>query len=130
MKQLGYIIVPFTVALLLVLAGCAQRTKSNQQVAGTQELATKVSVSETEYVIKMQPSSAPAGSVVFTIKNDGTFAHSFAIEGNGVNSTSSVIQPGESTTLRVDNLKAGAYHVYCPIDSHEARGMKGTFTVK
>jgi uncharacterized cupredoxin-like copper-binding protein len=117
--------------LLAALTGCSNRAaQRNTRVAGTQEQMTQVSVSETEYAITMQPSSAPAGTVIFNVKNDGKYVHSFKIEGNGVNQTTPVLQPGKSTTLRVENLKAGTYHVYCPIDNHEARGMTGTFTVK
>ena len=39
------------------------------------------------------------------------------------------ISPGGSATVRVNLTSAGPYEVYCPIDGHEAKGMKASLVV-
>jgi uncharacterized cupredoxin-like copper-binding protein len=69
------------------------------------------------------------GSYAFKITNNGKITHSFEVEGNGVAKKTGNIEPGESETLTVDLTKGGTYDIFCPIDGHKARGMKGSLTV-
>ncbi|HZS24967.1 MAG TPA: cupredoxin domain-containing protein [Gaiellaceae bacterium] len=87
--------------------------------------ATKVSVTESEWKIKLSKSSVPAGSVTFSIKNAGKVPHDFKIGGK----KSKTIAPGKTATLTV-TLKKGKQAYLCAIPGHAALGMKGTLTVK
>jgi uncharacterized cupredoxin-like copper-binding protein len=119
--------------LVIILAGCPPRQTAqgpeDDRMAGTEERTTEVSVSLTEFAIKMEPDSAPSEDVVFNVRNEGNAGHAFEIEGQGIEEETRVLQPGESETLRVENMRAGSYEVYCPVGNHEDRGMKTTFTV-
>jgi plastocyanin len=70
---------------------------------------------------------AKAGTVTFDFTNQASIPHAIAIKGNGVNAKGKVITGG-SDKLTV-KLKPGTYTFYCPVDSHEQAGMKGTLTV-
>ena len=72
--------------------------------------------------------SAKAGKVTFTYDNPSSVPHAFEIEGNGVEEETDTITESKAS-VTVD-LKPGTYKYYCPVDGHEAAGMKGTLTVK
>ena len=89
-----------------------------------------VSVHETEY--KLSPNTislTKPGTYIFKGVNDGTTAHALGVEGNGVDSDISAIDPGSSGTLKVTLSKAGTYEIYCPVDGHKGLGMEGKITV-
>jgi uncharacterized cupredoxin-like copper-binding protein len=73
---------------------------------------------------------AAPGKVTIRLKNPGTagIPHAIEIEGHGVEKESAVAQPGERVTVRA-RLSRGRYEFYCPVDGHEAAGMKGTLIV-
>jgi len=64
----------------------------------------------------------------FEISNNGTTTHGFELEGKIGGKKFEVaappLKPGEKTSLTVA-LPKGSYEVYCPVDGHEDRGMKG-----
>ena len=72
---------------------------------------------------------AKAGSVTITMDNPSPVPHAIAVEGQGVDKDGETVGQGEKSSVTVD-LKAGTYTFYCPVDGHEAAGMKGTLTVK
>ena len=75
------------------------------------------------------PTEPPAGPTTFEVTNDGTFPHSFEVEGQGGEAALDAnLEPGQSATLEVD-LAAGAYEVYCPIGNHADQGMRPGMTV-
>jgi uncharacterized cupredoxin-like copper-binding protein len=90
------------------------------------------------------PSSVAAGSVTFTVKNDGTIKHemvvlktdgaALTINSDGkVSESTSVgeigdIQPGKTESVTLD-LKAGQYELICNIKDHYKMGMHAAFTV-
>jgi len=84
---------------------------------------------------KFQPRtiSASAGTVVFFLVNDSnTTAHDMVIaDSTGTTiAKSSLVQPGNTDTFTVNNLKAGTSYVfYCDLPGHRASGMEGTLTV-
>jgi len=81
-----------------------------------------------EYAVDM-PHTLPAGPTTFVIHNDGGKTHSFKIEGPGIDELlSAPVPPGSTGTLKV-TLQPGEYKVYCPIGSHEIKGMKITLVV-
>jgi uncharacterized cupredoxin-like copper-binding protein len=117
----------------LVIAGVAVAV-SNRNVTsdeggagsgGGAAAATRISVNLSEFKIEPAALSAPAGPVVFEVKNAGSLVHNFAIEGVA---TTRDLAPGESAILEVD-LAAGEYKVLCTIVGHEASGMVGTLSV-
>jgi uncharacterized cupredoxin-like copper-binding protein len=73
--------------------------------------------------------SAKAGKVTITMDNPSPLMHAVGIKGNGVDQDGNTVQMGGKSTVTAD-LKPGSYEFYCPVDGHEAAGMKGTLTVK
>jgi plastocyanin len=89
-----------------------------------------ITIHETEY--KLNPNTvsvAKPGTYAFNAVNDGTTGHALEVEGNGVETKISTIDPGKSSTLKVTFPKNGTYEMYCPVDGHKALGMKGKITV-
>lgn len=128
---------------LTSLTGCPPRTAQNhigqERVPANKEQtpavtdtanATTVKVNLTEMKITMQPDPAPAGNIVFTISNTGHRVHAIIIKGQGIDEHIPNLQPGERAILRIDNMRPGAYAVYCPVDNHAELGMRMTFKVK
>jgi uncharacterized cupredoxin-like copper-binding protein len=87
--------------------------------------ATTISVTAVDYKFKLSKTSlSKPGAVTFKITNKGQQPHDFKID----NKTSSMLQPGKSTTLKV-TLKKGSFPYLCTVPGHAALGMKGTFKV-
>ncbi|MET0799603.1 MAG: sulfocyanin-like copper-binding protein [Actinomycetota bacterium] len=110
-----------------------------------------VGVTEADFSITLDESSAPAGDVTFDIQNDAEQTHEFVVfktdlapdalptnedgdvdeEGEGVEHIDEVedIAGGSSAELAV-NLDAGAYVLICNLPGHYAQGMHTEFTVE
>ncbi len=73
---------------------------------------------------------AKAGTVTFVMKNPDSAGapHAISIEGMGLDEDGNTVSPGGTSKVTVE-LKAGSYEFYCPVDGHEAAGMKGELTV-
>ena len=98
----------------------------------TEEAAAgeEVEVSLSEFTIDM-PTELSAGSVTFSISNDGEFPHSFEIENEDMGFEEGLdanLEPGDSDTLTVD-LEPGTYVIYCPVGNHREMGMEVELTV-
>jgi uncharacterized cupredoxin-like copper-binding protein len=107
---------------LLALTAVRPEEPPKGPAAGT------VEVHVSEYSIQM-PDTLPAGPTTFVIRNDGRKSHSFRIEGPNLSEIVAKPIPSQETgTLQV-TLQPGEYKVYCPIGSHEAKGMKLTLKV-
>jgi uncharacterized cupredoxin-like copper-binding protein len=121
--------------LCLALAGCGGGYSSSSGNSGTTTAAAPaaghvVSLSEAEY--KISPSTvhvAKGGKVTFEVKNTGQTTHALEIEGNGVETETEHIAPGDATSITVTLSKDGKYEMYCPIDGHRDKGMEGTIQV-
>ncbi len=87
-----------------------------------------IQVSAQEFSFTLDASQAQAGEVTFIVTNNGTMPHDFAIQGEGVDEKTPMIDPGESATLTVE-LEPGSYTYICTLPGHAMLGMKGTFTV-
>jgi uncharacterized cupredoxin-like copper-binding protein len=120
----------------LALAGCGGGGGSDNAGATTSNAASgsapqqTVKISEKEF--SLSPSAVNVGrpgTVAFQVTNNGQIAHALEIEGNGVEQETETIEPGESATISVQLSKAGSYEMYCPIDGHEDKGMKGSIRV-
>ena len=88
-----------------------------------------VEISETEFAIEPADVSVKAGTVTFSVTNDGQQAHDLEVEGNGVEEVTETLDPGASGELTVD-LEPGTYKMYCTIDGHEGLGMVGEVTAQ
>jgi plastocyanin len=115
------------VAVGLLVAGCGGYSSKPKKASAPASGAPRqtISVSEKEY--SLTPASfhvAGPGTYAFKAANNGTVAHALEIEGHGVDTRTGSIDPGSSATLTVKLMKTGSYEVYCPIDGHEAMGMK------
>jgi plastocyanin len=73
--------------------------------------------------------SAKAGNVTITMDNPSPVQHAIGVMGSGLTKDGKVVGMGGKSTVTVA-LKPGTYTFYCPVDGHEAAGMKGTLTVK
>jgi uncharacterized cupredoxin-like copper-binding protein len=89
-------------------------------------VVTSITVHVTEYRFKLSASSAPVGTVVFTVVNDGRAPHNFSIAGE----TTRDLAPGTSAKLSVKFTSAGAQPYLCTLPGHAEAGMQGTFTIK
>ena len=86
---------------------------------------TDVTVRVKEWSFDLSQETAPVGTVVFTVFNDGqSEPHDFAINGKA----SAVLMPGESTTLNVTFTEPGVY-TYTDTRADTDREMYGYFTV-
>jgi alcohol dehydrogenase (cytochrome c) len=102
----------------------APRKKApKKQAAAT---ATTVNVSGTEFHFALSTQTVKKGTVTFKFTNDGGIPHNLRIN----NQQTPNIDPGETTTLKVNFTKAGSYPYLCTIPGHAAAGMKGVLTVE
>lgn len=69
-----------------------------------------------------------AGTVRFTLVNEGRYTHDFRIEGNGVDDKSPRIGAGRTIEWSI-TLQPGEYKISCPVSNHADRGMTGTLAV-
>jgi len=94
------------------------------------EARSSFSVSLTEFAISPAMIHAPAGQeLTFSISNDGSVPHTFAVDtGNEVKETPE-IQAGSTASLIVPALEAGDYRFYCTISGHADLGMEGSLMV-
>lgn len=82
-----------------------------------------------EYAVHM-PQTLQAGKQSFHIENAGKEVHSFAIEGNGVQTRlPSDLSRGGSAHFEAE-LRPGTYTMYCPVAGHREKGMHTQVTVK
>jgi uncharacterized cupredoxin-like copper-binding protein len=97
---------------------------------GTADAAASslIAVDLLEYQIRMQE-SVPAGKRTFSIINHGKEAHSFKIEGNGLDiGLTEPLERGDTGQITVA-LTPGTYTIYCPVDGHKGKGMTRTLRV-
>jgi uncharacterized cupredoxin-like copper-binding protein len=84
-----------------------------------------VQVAMFEFGFRFTPSTIPAGTVTFVMRNTGTTTHNFDIEGV---KAGPLLDAGQSATMTV-NLQAGQTYTYeCDVPGHADEGMIGTFT--
>lgn len=88
-------------------------------------VTTNVTVHMTEYAFQLSAMTAPVGTVVFAITNDGKAPHNFSIGGQ----TTDTISSGGTATLTVNFTQAGDNPYLCTLPGHAAAGMQGTFTI-
>jgi plastocyanin len=88
----------------------------------------RVTVKMSEYRFRLSTSTVHRGTVVFTILNTGQLPHDFSIQ--KLQKVSSLVQPGQKTTMRVTFQKTGTYYYLCTVGAHVQYGMFGNLHVK
>lgn len=92
----------------------------------------------TEFHFILSKSTAKHGIITFKITNKGQIPHDFKFCSKKTSSVAAntctgratkLINPGQSTTLRVTVLLKGTYEYLCTVPGHAAGGMKGLFKV-
>jgi uncharacterized cupredoxin-like copper-binding protein len=114
-----------TVALAALVGGLLAGT--GHAVPGkASATVTKITVTETEWKIKLSKSTLPkTGTVAFKVVNKGKIGHDFKIAGK----KTKLLNPGQSQTITVKFGKKGHFAYICSVKGHAALGMKGTFNV-
>jgi uncharacterized cupredoxin-like copper-binding protein len=107
----------------------AESGRDEGAAGGTAGSTFRSSVAENEYSIKLNNSSLRPGGIAFEVENKGKIPHDLAIEGNGVERKTPLIDPGKNATVEAD-LKPGTYKLYCTVPGHEQLGMKTEVTVR
>ena len=87
---------------------------------------TTVTVTMTEFALKLSKRTVPKGTVVFKVVNRGRFPHDFKIAGKKTR----LLAGGQSQTLRVTFTRAGRFAATCTVPGHAAAGMKTTLVVR
>jgi uncharacterized cupredoxin-like copper-binding protein len=87
-----------------------------------------VQVSEAEWTIKLPETTLKAGKYTFEVKNNGKVPHNLAVQGAGVQESTSDLAPGKSESLTVE-LKPGTYDFFCSVPGHKQLGMDQKVTV-
>jgi uncharacterized cupredoxin-like copper-binding protein len=126
-KWFIFLVFAILAVTLACRAGVSQGDDSRTDAIGSSDDGT-INVLVNDFSFSVSASQATAGPVTFVIENKGSMPHDFAIEGNGIEQKTSIVEAGESATLTVD-LEPGAYSYICTIPGHNLLGMRGTFTV-
>jgi uncharacterized cupredoxin-like copper-binding protein len=136
-------------AAVSVIAACGGSDSSSDAATATTVASDGSAVTVTmgspdEYSMVPEPTEVAAGTVTFTVVNDGEMEHEMVViktdkgaanlgtESGEADETGAVdeivLGPGEQGTLVVD-LEAGAYALVCNLPGHYAAGMYADFTV-
>jgi plastocyanin len=99
-------------------------------VAGVVSAKTTVSLSASKSKLAFNKKTirAKKGSVTLVMANPSGFPHAVAVKGHGLNKKGKTVNKGGTSRVTV-TLKKGTYTFYCPVDGHEAGGMKGKVIV-
>ena len=84
-----------------------------------------------EWKISLNSPRVSSGRVTIDVHNSGATAHSFEIEGNGIEERTRPVAPDSTVTLSLE-LKPGKYDIYCPLGSglHKKMGMTASLAVQ
>jgi uncharacterized cupredoxin-like copper-binding protein len=128
-RKRGHLLRRFVVVFLACLAGVGT-VMSGFSFAGAASpkatgVTTNVTVHMGEYYFTLSQTTAPVGTVVFTVVNDGDVQHDFSIGGK----TTPLMNHGQTATLTVNFTEAKNYYYFCSVGEHAVYGMSGAFTV-
>jgi uncharacterized cupredoxin-like copper-binding protein len=155
-KFFGRWAVVIPASVLMIATACSgsssstsSSTSSSSAAAGGQDVAVTLS----QWVVAPSATTVPAGSVTFTVANDGTIPHEFVVlqtetpaadfpiksfEGEserfnedtaGTNAgETGDMEAGTTKTLTID-LDPGHYAFVCNLPEHYGQGMHTDFTV-
>jgi FtsP/CotA-like multicopper oxidase with cupredoxin domain len=131
-KHLRRLVVGAAILIVSSLAAaCSGGDAGSVGAEGDSAATASFAVSLTEFAISPAMIHAPAGQpLTFTVTNDGTAAHTFAVETESDVEATPQIPPGDTVTLEVPTLAAGDYKTYCTVPGHEGAGMVGSLMVR
>lgn len=133
MRRITWILALGLAALALAAAGCGGGGDNGGTPAGSGSSAasgeTLTVTADPGGAISWDKTSLSAkpGKVTLRLVNQSSTPHAIEIEGNGIEAKTKTVTGGEADVT--ENLPAGKYEYYCPVDSHK-QTMKGTLTVK
>ena len=118
-------------ALPATAAGDTQRVTVMNVIAGAP--------SEFKFSLRFpgKPGALPIGSVLFKVRNAGSFPHTFKVcstpgaanANSCAGKSTASIAPGKTASLSVTFMKKGTYEYLCRLPGHAANGMKGPLHV-
>jgi uncharacterized cupredoxin-like copper-binding protein len=134
LRLLGVLCLAVTLAACGGSASQSDQTPTNPEAGVAQQGeaagggSTTVNVVAKNMRFALDPAQASAGTITFVVTNDDPMPHDFAIEVNGVEHKTAMIDAGKTESLIVD-LEPGMYKYRCTVTGHALAGMRGTFTV-
>jgi plastocyanin len=88
--------------------------------------ATVLEIELGRYTISPAVLVAPAGELELRVTNvDVGLPHSLVVFGKGTRT----LAPGESQTLKIDEIEAGEYRMWCDVPQHADLGQTGALRV-
>lgn len=120
---LGMMMIAVAVSALVlgVVAVLAMNSESTNSSSASASGSSVVEVTLSEFKVTFNPSVVPAGDVTFTVTNNGTVDHNFAIP--SLNARTAMLKAGQSATLEVKGLEVGEVEYLCEVAGHSAAGM-------
>jgi plastocyanin len=89
----------------------------------------RINASKTQLKFSTSTVRVSHGKVTLLMGNPSSTQHAIAIKGHGIRKLGKTV--GKNGTSRVTvTLKKGTYTFFCPVDGHEAAGMKGKLIVR
>ena len=104
----------------------AEEHAGEKKPAANAPASSTVNVSGTEFKFALSTQTVRTGTVTFKFTNNGGIPHNLRIN----NKQTPNIDPGQTTTLKVNFTKPGSYPYLCTLPGHAAAGMKGVLNVK
>ena len=89
----------------------------------------RVNASKTQLKFTASTVRVSHGKVTLLMGNPSSTQHGIAIKGHGVRKLGKAVGKGGTSRVTV-TLKKGTYEFFCPVDGHEAAGMKGKLIVQ
>ena len=128
-SMLGMMMIAVAVSALVlgVVAVVAMNGGSSAENSSSASGSSVVQVTLSEFKVVFNPSVVPAGDVTFTVTNNGTVDHNFAIP--SLNARTAMLKAGESADLEVKGLEVGEVDYLCEVVGHDAAGMIGKLSV-
>lgn len=110
--------------LVLVVAAVAALTSCAGDSAAAD--ATVLQVDLGRFVIEPAVLEAPAGVLELHVTNvDPDLVHNLVVYGKGTRQ----LAPGQSQTIKIPDLVAGQYRMWCDVPGHANAGQVGTLVV-
>ena len=139
------------VTLALLAAACGGEEAADQEAERPEDVlmhdtlppaattpgdtAGAISVVLNEWTIRPARDTIDAGRTTtrFRVRNNGTYGHSLAVDGQGDEWATDTIPPGDWVVLDT-RVRSGTYHLYCPIQGdhgdHSDLGMSAYLVVR
>jgi plastocyanin len=113
-------------------AGATTTTGGGGGGGGGASSSVNLAASPTEIAYDTKSLTAKAGNITIDFNNPNSgLGHDVCVQTtDGSELGCSPVVTGKSTTLDLQNVKAGNYEFFCSVDSHADLGMKGTLTVQ